>query len=112
MATTPDIPLADYAQRWEQAYRASPRARESQTDADQQVSRAQSHVAGDAETAEENTNADIGEREQVNLPRVDGGKEAWLFLAGSFMIEALVWGRWNSCCILDLNGTLISSNAV
>lgn len=29
---------------------------------------------------------------QHSLPAVDGGKEAWLFLAGSFFIEALVWG--------------------
>ena len=28
-----------------------------------------------------------------NLPTVDGGREAWLFLAGSFFIEALVWGK-------------------
>ena len=26
------------------------------------------------------------------LPPADGGKQAWLFLAGAFMIEALVWG--------------------
>lgn len=26
------------------------------------------------------------------LPRADGGKEAWLFLAGCFVFEALVWG--------------------
>ena len=24
-------------------------------------------------------------------PRVDGGKDAWLFLAGAFTIEMLVW---------------------
>lgn len=30
--------------------------------------------------------------EMPGLPRVDGGKDAWLFLAASFMIEALVWG--------------------
>lgn len=24
----------------------------------------------------------------------DGGKEAWLFLASSFLIEALVWGKF------------------
>ncbi|KAG7006412.1 hypothetical protein G7Y79_00015g040020 [Physcia stellaris] len=29
---------------------------------------------------------------QASLPAVDGGKGAWLFLAGSFFIEALVWG--------------------
>ena len=28
------------------------------------------------------------------LPTVDGGSEAWLFLAGSFLIEALVWGKF------------------
>ncbi|KAL2016742.1 hypothetical protein VTK56DRAFT_3131 [Thermocarpiscus australiensis] len=27
-----------------------------------------------------------------SLPPVDGGKDAWLFLAACFMIEALVWG--------------------
>lgn len=27
------------------------------------------------------------------LPPVDGGRQAWLFLAGSFSIEALVWGK-------------------
>lgn len=30
---------------------------------------------------------------EFSLPPVDGGKEAWLFLAGSFFIEALVWGE-------------------
>ncbi|RPA71684.1 MFS general substrate transporter, partial [Ascobolus immersus RN42] len=29
---------------------------------------------------------------EFSLPPVDGGKDAWLFLAGAFMIEALVWG--------------------
>ena len=28
-----------------------------------------------------------------SLPRVDGGKQAWLFLAACFMLEALVWGN-------------------
>ncbi len=28
-----------------------------------------------------------------SLPRADGGKDAWLFLAGAFAIEALVWGK-------------------
>lgn len=26
------------------------------------------------------------------LPPVDGGKDAWLVLAGCFVLEALVWG--------------------
>ena len=29
---------------------------------------------------------------EVQLPPVDGGKDAWLFLAAGFMMEALVWG--------------------
>jgi hypothetical protein len=35
--------------------------------------------------------------DQVNapssLPPTDGGKDAWLFLFASFMLEALIWGR-------------------
>jgi hypothetical protein len=43
----------------------------------------------------DDTEADVNhEREQVNLPRADGGREAWLFLAGCFIIEALVWGKF------------------
>lgn len=30
--------------------------------------------------------------ELQSLPRVDGGKDAWLFLTGCFLLEALVWG--------------------
>jgi len=33
-----------------------------------------------------------GEAEAVALPRADGGKDAWMFLAACFTIEALVWG--------------------
>ena len=29
---------------------------------------------------------------EFSLPQVDGGKEAWLLLAGSFTVEALTWG--------------------
>lgn len=32
------------------------------------------------------------ERQVSALPPVDGGKDAWLFLAACFAIEALVWG--------------------
>lgn len=28
-----------------------------------------------------------------NNPRVDGGRDAWLFLAGCFVFEALIWGK-------------------
>ena len=30
--------------------------------------------------------------QEFSLPEADGGKEAWLFLAGCFMVEAIVWG--------------------
>ncbi|KAL2044944.1 hypothetical protein N7G274_002719 [Stereocaulon virgatum] len=32
------------------------------------------------------------EQEHAPLPRADGGRDAWLFLLGSFFIEALIWG--------------------
>ncbi|KXJ90912.1 major facilitator superfamily domain-containing protein [Microdochium bolleyi] len=35
---------------------------------------------------------DERERQISSLPPVDGGKDAWLFLAACFAIEALVWG--------------------
>ena len=33
---------------------------------------------------------------EFSLPRADGGKDAWLFLAAGFVVEALVWGSLNS----------------
>ena len=30
---------------------------------------------------------------EFTLPPADRGKDAWLFLAGCFMVEALIWGR-------------------
>ena len=30
---------------------------------------------------------------EFSLPQADGGKQAWLFLAAGFVVEALVWGR-------------------
>ncbi len=31
-----------------------------------------------------------------NARRADGGKDAWFFLAGCFVFEALVWGVWSN----------------
>jgi hypothetical protein len=31
--------------------------------------------------------------ELAKLPPADGGKGAWMFLAGCFVFEALVWGK-------------------
>lgn len=28
-----------------------------------------------------------------NNPRADGGRDAWLFLAGCFVLEAMIWGK-------------------
>lgn len=36
---------------------------------------------------------DEREHEHPSLSRADGGKDAWLFLAGCFSIEALTWGK-------------------
>ena len=33
-------------------------------------------------------------RQKPREPRPDGGKDAWLFLAGCFTIEMLLWGEW------------------
>lgn len=33
-------------------------------------------------------------RREFTLPQADRGKDAWLFLAGCFMVEALIWGKF------------------
>lgn len=30
---------------------------------------------------------------EFTLPQPDRGKDAWFFLAGCFMVEALIWGK-------------------
>ena len=35
-----------------------------------------------------------GQLQEFSLPRADGGKDAWLFLAGCFTLEALIWGQF------------------
>jgi hypothetical protein len=32
-------------------------------------------------------------RQEFSLPPVDGGKDAWLFLAACWAVEALIWGE-------------------
>ncbi len=41
------------------------------------------------------------EREQASLPKADGGKDAWWFLAGCFLIEALTWGKQDFWILLS-----------
>lgn len=36
--------------------------------------------------------ADFTQRQEFSLPPVDGGKDAWLFLAAVFVVDGLVWG--------------------
>jgi hypothetical protein len=33
------------------------------------------------------------DRQEFSLPVADGGKDAWLFLAACFVVEATVWGN-------------------
>ena len=40
--------------------------------------------------------------QDFSLPPVDRGKDAWLCLLGSFVLEMVVWGRFCSS-VLDLN---------
>ena len=42
--------------------------------------------------AESDLLEDQAERTAIALPPVDHGKDAWLFLAACFTLEALVWG--------------------
>lgn len=32
------------------------------------------------------------QRQEFSLPPVDGGKDAWLFLSATFVVDALTWG--------------------
>ena len=38
-------------------------------------------------------NVEESHGQEFSLPQADGGRDAWLFLAGCFAIEALVWGE-------------------
>ncbi len=41
----------------------------------------------------ENASGLIDGRPEFSLPAADSGKDAWLFLLASFIMEALVWGK-------------------
>ncbi|RHZ60768.1 hypothetical protein CDV55_103831 [Aspergillus turcosus] len=43
-------------------------------------------------TASDDFSDDIDEFDDSRLPPVDGGYQAWLFLAACFMVEGIVWG--------------------
>lgn len=42
---------------------------------------------------EDNMNGE-SDRQEFSLPPVDGGKDAWLFLAACCLVEALIWGMY------------------
>jgi hypothetical protein len=42
----------------------------------------------------ENQRLDEQHGPEFSLPQADGGKDAWLFLAACFIVEALVWGKF------------------
>lgn len=48
--------------------------------------------SGPAEGTDEPASSNNTRHEFPALPPVDGGKDAWLFLAACFVIEALIWG--------------------
>lgn len=45
-----------------------------------------------------------GHRPEFSLPPVDRGKDAYLFLAACFTMEALVWGELSMTCNFPLQG--------
>jgi hypothetical protein len=44
------------------------------------------------ETFEVSSRDNVADHHEMNLPPVDRGRRAWLFLAACFIIEALIWG--------------------
>ncbi|KAI1844810.1 hypothetical protein JX266_009038 [Neoarthrinium moseri] len=49
-------------------------------------------TGSDTSQVEDGDLALTASRQEFSLPPVDGGKDAWLFLAACFAVEALVWG--------------------
>ena len=47
---------------------------------------------------------------EFSLPSVDGGKDAWMFLGATFVLEALVWGMCN--CSADINLQYVLSQII
>lgn len=49
----------------------------------------------------------FSEAHEINLPPVDTGKHAWLFLTACFIFEALIWGMFISICDIDCTTQVI-----
>jgi hypothetical protein len=56
---------------------------------EQDKSIAEQQAAGEHESG----NTAVSEEKGGTIPRADGGRDAWLFLAGCFVFEALIWGE-------------------
>ncbi|KAL8855925.1 MAG: hypothetical protein Q9178_007439 [Gyalolechia marmorata] len=46
----------------------------------------------DPRSLDDNSSPVPSDHDDPSLPPIDGGKDAWLFLAACFVVEALVWG--------------------
>jgi hypothetical protein len=47
------------------------------------------------DTFEVSSRDSVADHHEINLPPVDRGRRAWLFLAACFVIEALIWGMFD-----------------
>ncbi len=68
-------------------------------------------LAQDPRSVEDNSHLVSSSLDESTLPPVDGGKDAWLFLAACFVVEALVWGTYLAslpCCRHDTHTTQAS----
>ena len=50
-------------------------------------------LTNDPRSIEDNGDRVSSNPNDSSLPAVDGGRDAWLFLAACFVVEALVWGK-------------------
>ena len=50
-------------------------------------------LAHDPRSLDGNSSPVPSGHDHSSLPPIDGGKDAWLFLAACFVVEALVWGK-------------------
>jgi hypothetical protein len=55
----------------------------------------QDRAAAEQQATDEHSSrhTNIDEEKGNIIPRADGGRDAWLFLAGCFVFEALIWGE-------------------
>lgn len=79
--SSPDLPLKELVYSGEE----KPEVQASVTVLEIQLSKDSTRDLEEGRTSSDNAEDD--------LPRADGGKDAWLFLAACFVFEALIWGK-------------------